>query len=62
MTIERAIRLATKWEQGYLNTLREGELEEFYKLVLELLLKEKKRQDNRIKRENRKRKVKENDD
>lgn len=37
MTKERALRLARKWAQGHVCTLREGEAREYHELVVSLL-------------------------
>ena len=37
MTISKAIRLATKWAEGGVCTLREGEAREYHKLCLDAL-------------------------
>ena len=41
MTLERAIRLAKKWSEGGVCTLSEGEAEEYHKLCLEALTRQK---------------------
>lgn len=46
MTLERAIRLAKKWSQGYVCTLREGEAAEYHKLALALMEQEKRRRED----------------
>lgn len=38
MTRKRAIRLARRWAEGGVNTLREGEAQEYHKLALEAFL------------------------
>ena len=40
MTREKAIRIASKWAEGHVCTLREGEAQEYHKLCLEALLKQ----------------------
>lgn len=37
MTIERAIRLAAKWSQGFVCSISEGEAKEYHKMCLEAL-------------------------
>lgn len=39
----RAIRLAEKWSQGYVCTLREGEAQEYHKLCLAALQEQEQR-------------------
>ena len=43
MTRKRAIRLARKWAEGGVNTLREDEAQEYHKLALEALMEQEAR-------------------
>lgn len=43
MTLERMKQIARKWSSGYVCTLREGEVQEYHRKVLEMLEREEKR-------------------
>ena len=46
MTIERAKRLAKKWANGYVCSLREGEAEEYHKLCFSALQEQQEQESN----------------
>ena len=47
MTIERAIRLARVWAFGGVNTLKEGDAQEYHKMALDALIEKQTREEQK---------------